>query len=54
MRHNHPGQVRSRNCLACEVRAMDQPPKKFQGPSDFKPAFRAGKVHQDPAAKKPR
>ncbi|XP_063872097.1 nucleolar protein dao-5-like isoform X2 [Scylla paramamosain] len=54
MRHNHPGQVRSRNCLACEVRAMDQPPKKFQGPSDFKPAFRAGKMQQDSGVKKVR
>ncbi|XP_042229222.1 uncharacterized protein LOC121871146 [Homarus americanus] len=54
VRHNHPGHLRSRNCLACEVRAMEEPPKKFQGPSDYKPAFKAGKVHQGSNVKKPK
>ncbi|KAK3884181.1 hypothetical protein Pcinc_011526 [Petrolisthes cinctipes] len=53
-RHNHPGQLRSRNCMACEVKALEEPPKKFHGPSDYKPAFRAGKVHQTKSIPKPK
>ncbi|KAK4326519.1 hypothetical protein Pmani_002967 [Petrolisthes manimaculis] len=52
--HNHPGQLRSRNCMACEVKALEEPPKKFHGPSDYKPAFRAGKVHQTKSIPKPK
>ncbi|ROT82942.1 hypothetical protein C7M84_023879 [Penaeus vannamei] len=43
VRHNHPRHLRSRNCLACELRAMEEPPRKFAAPSDYKAAFRAGK-----------
>ncbi|KAK3883895.1 hypothetical protein Pcinc_011798 [Petrolisthes cinctipes] len=52
--HNHPGQLRSRNCMACEVKALEEPPKKFHGPSDYKPAIRAGKVHQTKSIPKPK
>ncbi|KAK7078860.1 hypothetical protein SK128_022297 [Halocaridina rubra] len=54
IRHNHPKHIRSRNCLACEVRALKEPPKKFLGPSDYKPAFKAGKPHQQSNITKPR
>ncbi|XP_069948978.1 uncharacterized protein [Cherax quadricarinatus] len=54
VRHNHPGHLRSRNCLACEMKAMEEPPKKFLGPSDYKPAFKAGKVHPHTVVNKPK
>ncbi|XP_066972973.1 uncharacterized protein [Macrobrachium rosenbergii] len=54
IRHNHPKHIHSRNCLACEVRALEDPPKKFQGPSDYKPAFKAGKPHHHSSVSKPK
>ncbi|XP_076063466.1 uncharacterized protein LOC143038325 [Oratosquilla oratoria] len=50
---DHPNHMRSRSCVACEMRALEDPPRKFRGPSGYKAAFRAGKVHPESDKKPP-
>ncbi|RXG67207.1 hypothetical protein Avbf_06882, partial [Armadillidium vulgare] len=44
-------QLRARNCVACEVKGLDEPAKKYT--SDYRPPFRFGKPEKK-CSNKPR